>query len=41
MEEVGGIEKIFGLFNRATNKLIKDRSAICIGRLYRAREIEN
>ncbi|KAA6361047.1 MAG: hypothetical protein EZS28_043426, partial [Streblomastix strix] len=36
-----GIEKMFALFTRATNKRIKDRSAVCIGQLFRSKEIND
>ncbi|KAA6374169.1 MAG: hypothetical protein EZS28_030304, partial [Streblomastix strix] len=41
VEQCGGVEKIFTLFKMNLNKQFKDRSAICVGRLFRAREIKN
>ncbi|KAA6378958.1 MAG: hypothetical protein EZS28_025515, partial [Streblomastix strix] len=39
MQECGGIEKISELFNQNLNKYSKDRAAICIGYIFRDREI--
>ncbi|KAA6386902.1 MAG: hypothetical protein EZS28_017570 [Streblomastix strix] len=41
VEQLGGVEKIFELFKKNLNNDLKDRSAICIGYLFRAREITN
>ncbi|KAA6381417.1 MAG: hypothetical protein EZS28_023058 [Streblomastix strix] len=41
MAELGGIEKTFELFNRNLGTYSRDTSAICIGSLFRAREISN
>ncbi|KAA6392172.1 MAG: hypothetical protein EZS28_012300 [Streblomastix strix] len=41
VEQLGGVEKIIQLFRKNLNKKLKDNSAICIGRLFRAREITN
>ncbi|KAA6391400.1 MAG: hypothetical protein EZS28_013074 [Streblomastix strix] len=39
MDELGGFDKIFELFNRNLSKYTRDSSAICIGRFFRAQEI--
>ncbi|KAA6362922.1 MAG: hypothetical protein EZS28_041551, partial [Streblomastix strix] len=39
IQESGGIKKIFVLFQKNTDKYNRDRSALCIGYLFRAREI--
>ncbi|KAA6394414.1 MAG: hypothetical protein EZS28_010056 [Streblomastix strix] len=39
VEACDGIRRIFGCYKRYNNKFIKDRSALCIGLLFRSREI--
>ncbi|KAA6397371.1 MAG: hypothetical protein EZS28_007104 [Streblomastix strix] len=39
VEECGGKQKIFSLFQTTSDKVIKDKTAIFIGRLYKARAI--
>ncbi|KAA6370403.1 MAG: hypothetical protein EZS28_034070 [Streblomastix strix] len=41
MVQCDGINKIFALFQHAENSEIKNVSAVCIGRLFKSREIEN
>ncbi|KAA6362233.1 MAG: hypothetical protein EZS28_042240 [Streblomastix strix] len=41
MIEIDGIKMIFDLFKRNVSKLSKGRAAICLGQLYKAREITN
>ncbi|KAA6379928.1 MAG: hypothetical protein EZS28_024547 [Streblomastix strix] len=41
MIEIDEIMKIFDLFKRNINKFSKDTSAICLGLLFKAREITN
>ncbi|KAA6388829.1 MAG: hypothetical protein EZS28_015645 [Streblomastix strix] len=41
VEQCGGVDKIFELFKKNLNKGLKDRFAICIGKLFRAKEITN
>ncbi|KAA6353950.1 MAG: hypothetical protein EZS28_050523, partial [Streblomastix strix] len=41
VEGCGGIQKIFSLFQTTSDKVIKDRTAIFIGRLFRAHEISD
>ncbi|KAA6367327.1 MAG: hypothetical protein EZS28_037146, partial [Streblomastix strix] len=41
VEECGGIQKLFSLFQTTSDKVIKDRTAIFIGRLFRAHEISD
>lgn len=39
--EIGGIEKIFKLFQNNLNKVTKDYASICIGLIYQSCEISN
>ncbi|KAA6357684.1 MAG: hypothetical protein EZS28_046789, partial [Streblomastix strix] len=39
IESFDGINKIFSLFKQTSDKKIKDTAAICLGRLFRAKEI--
>ncbi|KAA6384299.1 MAG: putative serine/threonine-protein kinase Nek3 [Streblomastix strix] len=39
MNQCGGIQKLFALFQRNLNKRTRDHAAICLGILFRAREI--
>ncbi|KAA6397905.1 MAG: putative CAMK family protein kinase [Streblomastix strix] len=41
MSTCGGINKLISLFNKTKDKDTKDRVAICVGRLYRAKEDNN
>ncbi|KAA6394036.1 MAG: hypothetical protein EZS28_010437 [Streblomastix strix] len=41
VQQFNGIEKIFNLFQRNANKNTRDTSAICLGFLFRSREITN
>lgn len=41
MNACGGIEKIMRLFMKNISKYTKDMAAICIGHLFRAREIRD
>ncbi|KAA6368454.1 MAG: hypothetical protein EZS28_036019, partial [Streblomastix strix] len=41
MEPYGGIEKIFKLFEQKKSKYSRDQAALCVGFLYRCREIPN
>ncbi|KAA6392497.1 MAG: hypothetical protein EZS28_011979 [Streblomastix strix] len=41
MIEIDGIKMIFDLFKRNVSKFSKDRAAICLGMLFKAREITN
>ncbi|KAA6368677.1 MAG: hypothetical protein EZS28_035796, partial [Streblomastix strix] len=41
LASVGGIEKIFSLFKQTSNKYDKDKSAICLGIVFRAQEIKD
>ncbi|KAA6331446.1 MAG: hypothetical protein EZS28_053386 [Streblomastix strix] len=36
---LGGVEKVFSLFRRNASKHSKDQAAICIGQIFRAKEI--
>lgn len=41
MYEIGGIQKIFELFNRNVSKFSKDRAALIISSIYYSKEITN
>ncbi|KAA6355610.1 MAG: hypothetical protein EZS28_048863 [Streblomastix strix] len=41
MGKCGGLDQIFQLFRRNLDKYTKDRSAICLGRIFRAQAIPN
>ncbi|KAA6372377.1 MAG: hypothetical protein EZS28_032095, partial [Streblomastix strix] len=41
IQESDGIKKIFALFQKNKSKYSRDRSALCIGYLFRAREIKD
>ncbi|KAA6373391.1 MAG: hypothetical protein EZS28_031082 [Streblomastix strix] len=41
MLECDGINKIFALFQQTEDEYKKNQAAVCIGRLFKSREIEN
>ncbi|KAA6398987.1 MAG: hypothetical protein EZS28_005486 [Streblomastix strix] len=41
IESCDGINKIFSLFQHTNDKTIKDKAAVCLGRLFHAKEIVN